>query len=644
MNNLGEFRRQSTSFDALVGYQVSAGYLRAAGGIERVMTVQAEREFFTMLGVAPLLGRTFRADDPAGIAVISQAFWQEHLHGDASVLGTAISLDDRSFTIVGVMPAAFQFPYGAASLLPGIGSASRTDVWIPLDLPTGPRVRLGTITGRLKRATSLSAAQSELAVIASRLETQYPDTNAGRSVYLEPLSDVVVGATVRRPLFVLFGAVAIVLALACANVTNLSLVRMTLRGKEIAVRSAIGAGRLRLVRQFLTESLLLALAGGAVGLAFASWGTRQLMRLVLSQIPRAHEVSLDWRVFLFLLAVCAGAAAFSGLLPALFAMRADGQAALQQSGDRTTMSAGQRRVRDSLVVSEVAFALILAVSATMLVRELIRLRNTNIGMVTRNVVTFHLGHRMSPATNVRRFYDVANRVSELQGVKAAGFTQMLPLQNWGWAANSDSFTRVGQPPLPPPVFPIELRYVTPGYFEALGIPVRGRRLSDRNTADTPRVILINETLARRQFGGADPIGVQMNRGTIVGVVGDVRQVGLDDAAAPEICFPRRRTGRSSELGMSLVVRERPSGRVDRGGSIRDSRGRSQPGRVQCQNDGQVVADSLGFTLFLWLMAAFAGLAPTLAVTGTYGVISPYRDIAPSRVRHSNRAGRRSRSA
>jgi predicted permease len=632
VTNLNEFRRQSTSFDQLVGYEVSAAYLRDSGNTDRVMTVRAEREFFSMLGVPPLSGRTFRADDPANVAVVGEAFWRQRLRGDPSAIGAAITLDEQPFTVIGVMPDSFQFPYSAASLLAGVGSATRTDLWLPLELPARPGARMGNVTGRLKADVTMTAADSELAVIAKRLEAQFPETNAGRGVYLEPLSEAVVGTTVRRPLFVLFGAVAIVLVLACANVTNLSLVRMTLRGREIAVRSAIGAGRFRLVRQFLTESLLLALAGGAVGLAFAWWGTQQLMQIVRTQIPRAHEVGLDWRVFLFLLAVCAFTAAVAGLVPAAFAMRANTQAALQQSSGRTTMSAGQRRVRDGLVVAEVALALVLAVAATILVRELVRLRNTSTGMVTSNVVTFHLGHRMSPRTDVRRFYEIADRVAQLPGVQAAGFTQMVPLQNWGWTSNSDSFIRRGRPPLPPPVFPIELRYVTPGYFETLGIPIRGRGITERDSADTPRVILINEALARRYFGSDDPVGVEMNRGTIVGVVGDVRQVRIDSAASPEIYFPMAQNwSQRNELGMSLLVRvQSPSEGLNE--AVRAAVLDVDPNLAlfSIKTMDQVVVDSLSdFTLFLGLMVSFAGLSLLLAVTGTYGVISY---MATSRVR------------
>lgn len=637
--NLETLRLESTSFEALVGYEVSARYLRDTGAAERVMTVQTERDFFSMLGVPPIRGRTFRADDPATVAVISEAFWNERLRGDPSVIGSAVILDDQPFAIIGVMPDSFQFPYGAASLLPGVASQGRTDLWILLDPPLGPRSRMGNVTGRLKANVHVRAAESELVVIARRLETQYPDTNRGRGVYLAPLSEVVVAAPVRRSLFILFGAVGIVLALACANVTNLSLVRMTLRSREVAVRSALGAGRLRLVRQFLTESFLLSLAGGASGLALARWGTNRLMLVAGAQIPRAHEVGLDWRAFLFVLAVCTLTGAALGVAPALIAARKDAQSVLQESDGRSTMGIGQRRLRDGLVVAEVALAFILAVGGAVLIRELIRLRNTDTGMATRNVVTFHLGHRMTSRgrerpfeRDVRQFYEIEEQVRQLPGVRDAGFIQVLPLQNWGWTSNSSDFTIRGQPPQST-VFPIQLRYVTPGYFQALGIRIeKGRAFTARDDRDAPGVILINDTLARRSFGDDDPIGRETSRGTIAGVVADVRQVNLDQPAVPELYYPvAQNWSQVSELGMSLVVstRDRPQPLIDPVRSVvRDVNPNFAIFNVKTMD--RVIADSLSdFTLYLSLLASFAALALLLASTGTYGVIAY---IATSRMR------------
>ena len=628
--NFDEYRRQSTSFDGLAGYEVSARYMRSATGTERLMVVQVERGFFPMLGVPPIAGRTFGPDDPTAVAVVSAAF-AERLGGARPVIGRALVLDDQSLTIVGVMPESFQFPYAAASLLQGATSQARTELWFPFAQPLRPGGRFGNVTGRLKSTATIVSAQSELAVISSRLEAQHPDTHKGRGAYVVPLSESVVSSSVRRPLFVLFGAVAIVLALACANVTNLSLVRTTLRSREVAVRAAIGAGRSRLVRQFLTESLFLSLAGSFVGFAIAWVGTNRLMPAVAGQMPRAHEVTLDWRVFLFLLAICVIAGAVAGLVPALMAMRTNTQSVLQESGGHSTMGAGQRRLRDALVVAEVALACVLAVGAAVLIRELGRLRATDIGMVTSRVVTFHVGHRMTPQTDQNQFYDIADRVAALPGVRAAGFIQMLPLQNWGWSSNSSDFRRRGEPP-PATTFPIELRYVTPGYFQALGIPIRkGRALTEQDTKDAPRVILINEALARQTFGSEDPVGRETTRGTVVGVVGDVRQVNLDQAAVPELYYPiAQNWSQVSELGLTLVVSaDSPAATIDAVRSVvRDVNPNLAVFGVKSMD--RVVADSLAdFTLFLMLMGGFAALALLLASTGTYGVLAY---IAASRTR------------
>ena len=580
------------------------------------MTVRTDAGFFEMLGVPPLRGRTLDPNDTSAVAVISEGFWRERLDADPEAIGTALTLDDQPVTIVGIMPAFFQFPYGAASLLPGVASEVRTDLWQRMDPDTRPVSRIGSLTGRLKPGVSMPAAESELKAIARRIEEEYPDANRGRSVYLEPLADTVVAPTIRRVLFLLFGAVGLLLALACANVANLSLARMSVRAREVAVRAALGAGRGRLVRQLVTESLVLSLVGGVVGLLIAAGGTAQLLQIAAPYLPRAHEIGVDWRVFAFLLAICTGAGVALGVAPAVMAARG-------MSG-RSTMSVGQRRVRDGLVVAEVAMAFVLAIGAAMLIRELVRLRNTHPGMETANVLTLHLGHRMTPGTDVRQFYEIARRARELPGVRAAGFIQMLPLQNWGWTANSSDFVVRGRPPITP-VFPIQLRYVTPGYFEALGIPiVKGRSFTDRDEQGATPVILLNETLARRLVGDDDPTGQITTRGMIAGVVRDVRQEHLDRPSVPELYYPvAQNWSQLSDLGMTLVVaaRERPEALTE---PVRAIVRAVNPELAifNVRTMDRVVDDSLSdFALYLSLIAGFAVLALVLALTGTYGVIA-----------------------
>ena len=545
------------------------------------MTVVAERSLFSTLGVAPLAGRTFAANDPATVAVISHEFWTRWFGGRPSAIGATISIDGEAVTVIGVMPASFQFPYGNSSTIRGVGSDSRLDLWVPM-YPLGQPLRgRSAAVARLKATADLRAAQAELAAIAARQDALQSDaTLRGRSIRLETLSNAVVTASVRRPLFFLLAAVAMVLALACANVMNFSLVRMTVRGREVAVRGALGAGPFRLVRQFLTESLLLSAAGGVVGFWIAKISTSWLLAAAGAQLPRAREIAFEWPVFLFLLGVCALTGAAFGLVPALMTRHVQPQSLLTEFSGHSTMSAAHRRLRDGLVIAEVTLAFLLAMGATLLVRELVRLRNVDPGLVSTNVVTFHLGHRSTPQTDTRQFYEIADRVRQLPAVRAAGFTQMLPLQNWGWFSVSTDFVPKGQPPASPP-FQIELRYVTSGYFEAMGIPLtRGRVFTDRDTRDAPRVIVINETLARRYFADGGAVGTETNRGTIVGVVRDVRQVHLDRPSNPEIYYPiAQNWSQLSELGMTLIVktRERPRAGhrrrpLDRAGGQSNSRG------------------------------------------------------------------------
>jgi predicted permease len=630
VTNLDRFRREATTVEAVAGYAIGARYLRESGGVERVMVVRTEPDFFSILGVPPLAGQAYRAGDPAASLVLSEGFWRRRLGAMPDAVGRTLTIEDRPFTIVAIMPDAFQFPYRAGSLLQEVGVHTRTDLWMPFDQPL--RGRIADVIGRLKPGVSHAAAQSELDLIAQRLAVEDPARNAGRGVAVVPLTREVVPPPIRRLLLVLFGAVGIVLALACANVANLSLARMSLRQREVAVRAALGASSSRLVRQFLAESLLLATAAGLAGLLLA-WGI--LARLIASAspyLPRAHEIGLDWQVFAFMLAVCALVGTALGVVPAIAAARRDPRATLQEGGSQSTMSPAQRRLRNGLVVVEVALAFVLAAGAAVLLRELVRLRGTDSGLVPQNAVTMHVGHRRDAPGGAMVFHEIADRVAALSGVRAAGFSQMLPLQSWGWSSNSVDFRVRGRAPRPEE-FSIELRYVTPGYFEALGIPIRrGRGFTRADLPDSLPVIVINEALARRAFPGEDPVGLVTTRGTIVGTIADVRQAHLDRPAVPEVYYPAAQNWSAlSELGMTLVVRThgRPELLVE---SIRSAIRDVAPDRAVfgIKTMDRVVADSLAeFQLTLSILAGFALLGLTLALSGTYGVISY---LASSRTR------------
>lgn len=634
MRDVRTYAEQSRSFEAMAAYEVSARYLSGGDMPERTMTVQAQPSFFPVLNAAPLSGRTFGPDDPATVVVLSETFWRDRLNSDPSVIGRALRLDDRDYTVIGVMPERFQFPYRAGSVLSGVGTETRTDLWMPLDPPLGPRSQIGNVIARLRPGVSATAAEAELVTIAARLAIQYPESNRGRSVRVVPLAVAVVPPIIRRPLLLLLGATGLLLVLACSNVASLWLVRLTLRGREVALRRALGAGRLRLVRQFVIESAVLALAGGLAGLGLAWWGVTSVMQLAATALPRAQDVGLDWRVFLFVLAICSIVSLGLGLPPILSFGRRDARSILQESGSTSTMGRHSRRLRDGMVVVEVALAFILAVGAAMLIREFVRLHDAPTGMATHNVVTFHVGRRMTGADkDARPFYEIADRVGRLPGVRSAGFTQLLPLQNWGWTANSSTFHLASEHhDDAAPVFPFELRYVTPDYFRALGISVRGRAFTRQDDPSSPPVAIINEALAEKSFPGRDPIGLVTTRGTIVGVIGDVRQAHLDQPAAPELyTVLAQNWSQLTELGLTLVVSTTGSPEqiiAPVRGIIREVSPNHAVFNVKTMDT--VVDESLAdFRLYLSVIAVAAVLAVLLALTGTYSVIS---HIATARTR------------
>jgi predicted permease len=617
-DDLEAVRRQSTAFASFSEYSLATLDLHSRSSVERLTAVVSDRDLFDVLDAPPLAGRTFRQDD-ALAAVISEPLWRERFGGDRNVIGSNITLDDRSFTVVGVMPEAFQFPYGAASVLRSATAEARVDVWIAEFRPL--RGRVSRLVARLKPGATAEAGGAEIAAIEARRNAlaRVPRIERARVV---PYDEAVLGPT-RRSLWLLFGAVSLVLIAACANVANLLLALTSGRMQEIATRAALGASRGRLARQFMIESLLLAFAGGIAGVVVARWTSTLLVAFGTQRIPRLHEVSFDWAVFAFLLIVCATTALFFGIAPALAAGRVDAGIAMKDAG-RATSGRAHGRVRDALVVAEIALAFVLASGAALVIGEMQRLRDADNGMVTENVATLHLGQPRTEGIE-SQYYDIADRVAQIPGVRAAGFTQVLPLQNWGWSSSSTDFFVKGTPPRREAPFLIELRFVTPGYFEAMGIGIRaGRGFEKTDTSTAPRVVLINETLARAHFGTADPVGAETNRGRIVGVVRDVRQVHLDRPTVPEIYTPiAQNWSQVADLGMTLVVRSsgNPSGVIDAvRARVLDVNPRIAIFNVRTMD--QVVSDSLwDLNLYRWLMGWFAALTMLLSAVGLYGVVS-----------------------
>jgi putative ABC transport system permease protein len=610
------YREQSHSFAGLVSYQVVNKTLHEGTQPERITAVATEPGLFDLLGVRPLAGRTFSNTDAENAVVISEGFWRRRFAGRASLDDWRIVLDGDPYTVLGIMPARFQFPYRAVP----------TDVWVPTELPRTQNwfQRIDVAVGRLEGNATIDSAAAELRAIAQRLEP-LSRSNPSGTVTMTPLNEAVVGRS-RRAVLLFLGAAAMVLLIACANVANLLLARAEARKREVAVRMALGASRGRLLRQFLTESILLALLACGAAFFIAAAGTRLLLLLAGSQIVRASEVGLDLAVFAFLLVVGLSTGVGFGVTPAFYALKSDPSHTLTGQSARSSRGAKSRLLTNGLVVSEIALAFVLLTGAGLLLRAFVSLERVPSGIVTDHVLTLRMDTRgsqavrsspaetSSPVTPQGRYFgEIEERIREIPGVRDAGFITRLHIQSPG---NTAQFTIPGRPMTPNQrAFPVRVREVSPGYFRTLGIPLRtGRVFAERDSG-----IVVNEALVREHFPGENPIGRILDAGTIVGVVADVRQ-DLRRPAEPEIFRP---LSQSSYSAATLVVSTQlpPVSLVGAvRAAIRDVNPHQAVFDVQTMND-VVMSSHADVNLALWLIGIFAGLAVLLAMAGIYGVIS-----------------------
>jgi putative ABC transport system permease protein len=636
---LVDFREQLTSVRLMAGISQIPFNLTGSGEPERLHGSSVSSAFFDVLGVRPLLGETFhanRADDRD--VVLSYGLWVRRFASDRSIVGRTIALNGTARTVVAVMPPDFDWP--AVTGTPGL--AEGPELWVPgisrdiprtpvdrpdLDLAANRRAGYIRAVARLNDGVTIEQAQREAEAIAARLARQYPDDDAGRGAVLVPLRTQFFGS-VRRPMLILFAAAGFVLAIACANVANLLLGRGSSRRGEIAVRLALGASRGRVLRQFLTESVVLSLAGAALGALLASWAQAVLMRIAPGGLPRVHGDGLNLPVLAFTLAVAVVAGLIFGTAPALQAARETAAADLKESGSRGTGGRRSGRVRDVLAAAQVGIALVLLVGATLLLRSFAALSSVDTGIDTRNLLTFDLvlsGARAQYQARQVSFYDeVLRAIAAVPGVAAAGAAVTLPIGGDDFAA---PVVTEGQPAASPGDEPrAGYQVVTPGYFAAMGIPfAEGRDFRPGDTRSSPPVVLVNETFARQRWPGGSAIGRRVRIAspddpwmTIVGVVGDIRHLGPATPPRPEIYQPH--TQRSFPF-MAFVVRTHADP-VRAVPSIRAAVARLDPS--QPVSGVATMEEHIGRALsrpriISTLVGAFGALALVLAIVGTYGV-------------------------
>jgi putative ABC transport system permease protein len=538
--------QQNNVFEGLAAYTGGRVVLRGDGESESVFGPRVNATFFNVLGVDPILGRTFQAgEDQQGgprVVVLSYGLWQRRFGGDSGVVGKSLTINDESYTVIGVLPASFQFALRAG------------DVFLPYQPTQNQLTRRfmhGTnLIGRLKPGISESQAQSELSVIASRIEKEHNQSHAGTSLRIVPLQEEIIGS-VRPILLVLFAAVGFVLLIACANVASLLLTRSLARQKEVAIRSALGASRWRVMRQLLTESMLLSLIGGAAGLMIAYWGVPALVAALpqnqLIAMPFLRTLGLDSSILAFSFGLSLLTGLIFGLAPALQSSRLDLNEVLKEGGRNMAAGASQR-LRSAMVVTEIALAVVLLVGAGLMMKSLLRLLQTNVGFKTENLLTMAMILPPSKYTDnnpLINFNDqIQERVRSLPGVSNAGTVDILPLNG----GNTTRFYIDGDPkPEPGKEIEANMRFVSDTYFQTLGVPLlAGRMFDQRDTPDKPNVVLIGKTVADKLFAGRDPVGKKIRYNSIelppieiVGVVGDVKITGLDEAVKPVLYYPFR---------------------------------------------------------------------------------------------------------
>lgn len=633
--NFFDWQAQSHAFQQTALYGFASYNLTGNGQPRSLVARRVSYNFFSVLQAEPMLGRTFNPDeDQPGhnyVAVLSENLWRNQFNSDPGIVGQNITLDGAAYRVIGVMPAKYQFPI--------TDSEDSAKLWTPMGLTDQDRAVRGNhnflAIGRLKPGVDVKEAQAELDTISRRLEQQYPADDKGWGATAVPMADDLVG-DVRPALLVLLGAVAFVLLIACANVTNLVLARTISRQREVAIRTALGASRTRLLRQVISETVLLALIGGAVGIGIAYLSIHRIVTSLATQIPRAGEISLDGSVLAFAFVVSIGAGVLAGLLPAMRMSKTNVNEALKQ-GTRTSSDFSGNRTRGALVVSEVALSLMLLIGAGLMIRSLWMLRKVDPGFDSHNVVA------VIPSISAKTFQShiqeeafynqVLDKVRALPGVESAGSIDDLPLSG----GSVQPVAIEGRPVQAMADQPeVSVRKVIPGYLESMRVPlIRGRQLGEQDTATSPGAVVISSTMAKRLWPNEDPLGKHLTMTffpgkvrEIVGIVGDVRDRGLN--APPEATMyapysqqapPPDHPYRSFPIWIVVRARSNASSLIPSITNAVHQVNAELPVLGSTTLD-EVLGSSLSQQRFnAMLLAVFAGLALFLAAIGIYSVLA-----------------------